>query len=302
MVKTKIKNMAKKGINHPILSEIYKIGMVVLGGLLVAFGLEAFLIPHGFLDGGVTGVSIILSNLSGLPMGLFLAMLNLPFILLAWWKIGRRSAVRTSIGIATLSLSTIAMHHMDSLTDEFFVALLLGGSLLGLGVGLALRQGGALDGTEALASIISNKSPLAVDQIILLVNVAIFTVAGFVVGIESALASAVLFFFAVSPMIKRVVDGNSEVKTTRVITDNPEMIAEEIQKIINRRITSDKRFVFDKDKGFDKEVYELIFTVVRLEESEVTDVIIKNDPNAVVIFSEVSSLRGGIYENMKSEH
>ena len=205
MLKTKIKNMAKNGINHPILSEIYKIGMVVLGGLLVAFGLEAFLIPHGFLDGGVTGVSIILSNLSGLPMGLFLAILNLPFILLAWWKIGRRSAVRTSIGIATLSLSTIAMHHMDSLTDEFFVALLLGGSLLGLGVGLALRQGGALDGTEALASIISNKSPLAVDQIILLVNVAIFTVAGFVVGIESALASAVLFFFAVSPMIKRVV-------------------------------------------------------------------------------------------------
>ena len=87
-----------------------------------------------------------------------------------------------------------------------------------------------------------------------------------------------------------------------MITDNPEMIAEEIQKIINRRITSDKRFVFDKDKGFDKEVYELIFTVARLEESEVTDVIVKNDPNAVVIFSEVSSLRGGIYENMKSEH
>lgn len=271
----------------------------MLGGIIVAFGLEAFLIPNGFLDGGVTGVSIILAKFIDIPIGVFLGVLNLPFIVLAWWKIGRRSAVRTAIGIATLSISTIFMHHMEALTHEFFIALLLGGSLLGFGVGLALRQGGALDGTEALASIISNKSPFAVNQLILFINIAIFTGAAFVVGIESALASAVLFFFAVSPMIKRVVDGNSEMKSARIITSKPKEVAEQIEKLIHRRITADKRYIFTEHKDFDEEVYEVTFTIPRLEESEITDRIIDTDPLAIVMFSDISSLRGGIYEDNK---
>ena len=301
-MKTRTVNFAKKTKKHPVMLETYKIASVMIGGLLVAFGLEAFLIPNGFLDGGVTGISIILAKFIDIPMGVFLGLLNIPFVILAWWKIGRKSAIRTAIGIATLSFGTIFMHHMEPLTTEFFIALLLGGSLLGFGIGIALRQGGALDGTEALASIISNKSPFAVNQLILFMNVGIFTGAAFVVGIESALASAVLFFFAVSPMIKRVVDGNSEIKSVRVITNNPQEVAESIEKVVKRRISVDKRFLFDKDKGFDEETHELTFVIARLEESEVTDKIIDIDPEAVVMFSEISSLRGGIYEESVSAH
>lgn len=301
-MKTRTVNFAKKTKKHPVMLETYKIASVMIGGLLVAFGLEAFLIPNGFLDGGVTGISIILAKFIDIPMGVFLGLLNIPFVILAWWKIGRKSAIRTAIGIATLSFGTIFMHHMEPLTTEFFIALLLGGSLLGFGIGIALRQGGALDGTEALASIISNKSPFAVNQLILFMNVGIFTGAAFVVGIESALASAVLFFFAVSPMIKRVVDGNSEIKSVRVITNNPQEVAESIEKVVKRRISVDKRFLFDKDKGFDEETHELTFVIARLEESEVTDRIIDIDPEAVVMFSEISSLRGGIYEESVSAH
>lgn len=301
-MKEKAKKIVHKGKEHPIISEAYKISMVIIGGLLVAFGLEAFLIPHEFLDGGITGISIILSKISGVPMGVFLAVLNLPFVILAWWKIGRRSAVRTAIGIATLSVATILLHHMHSLTDEFFIALLLGGSLLGLGIGIALRQGGALDGTEALASIISNKSPFAVNQLILFINIGVFTVAAFVVGIESALASAVLFFFAVSPMIERVVDGNSEMKSVRIITSQPIEVAEQISKIVSRRISVDKRFIYEEGKGFDSEVHELTLNISRLEESELTDNVLQADPDAIVMFNEISSLHGGIYENKKNSH
>lgn len=188
---------------------------------------------------------------------------------------------------------------MNSLTDEFFIALLLGGSLLGLGIGLALRQGGALDGTEALASIISNKSSFAVDQLILFINIGVFTVAAFIVGIESALASAVLFFFAVSLMIKRVVDGNSEMKSVRIITQKPLEVAETISHVLHRRVSADKRFIYDKDKGFDEEIHELTLNIARLEESELTDRVIAVDSDAIVVFNEVSSLRGGIYEKSK---
>lgn len=301
-MKSKVKQIGKKAQGHPILSEFFKIISVIIGGLLVAFGLEAFLIPNEFLDGGVTGVSIILSKIFEIPMGFFLAVLNLPFVLLAWWKIGRKSAVRTSIGIATLSISTIFMHHMEPLTDEFFIALLLGGSLLGLGIGIALRQGGALDGTEALASIISNKSPFAVNQLILFINIGVFTASAFVVGLESALASAVLFFFAVSPMIERVVDGNAEMKSVRIITSQPIEVAEQISKIVSRRISADKRFIYEEGKGFDSEVHELTLNISRLEESELTDNVLQADPDAIVMFNEISSLHGGIYENKKNSH
>lgn len=296
MRKTATRFTAAKN-KHPVLAEAFHLLGVIVGGVLVGFGLEAFLIPNDFLDGGITGIAIILSHFVDLPMGVFLAVLNLPFVLLVWWKVGHRSAIRTAVGIATLATVTIVLHHMDPLTENFLLALFFGGALLGLGIGIALRQGGALDGTEALASIVSNRSAFSVDQIILGINVIIFTVAAFVISPESAMASAALFFLAVSPMIKRVVDGNSEMKAARVITAHPEPVAAAISSRISRRISADRRYVYEEGRGFEEEVTELFFTVARLEESEVTELVLDADPDAVVIFNEVSSLRGGVYED-----
>lgn len=215
---------------HPFFAEGFRIANVVVGGLLVAFGLEAFLIPNGFLDGGVTGIAIILGSFVDLPIGVFIGVLNLPFVLLVWWKVGHRSAIRTAIGIATLS------------------------------------------------------------------------VAAFVIGAESAMASAALFFLAVSPMIKRVVDGNAEMKTARVMTNLPLEVASAIAPTIKRRISADKRTVFTEGEGFSNEMTELWFTVARLEEAEVTELVLKTDPDATVIFNDVTSLHGGIYEDRASAH
>lgn len=237
-----------------------------------------------------------------LPIGVFIGVLNLPFVLLVWWKVGYRSAIHTAIGIATLSVATILLHHMAPLTENFLLALFFGGALLGVGIGIALRNGGALDGTEALASLVSNRSAFSVDQIILGINVVIFTVAAFVIGAESAMASAALFFLAVSPMIKRVVDGNAEMKTARVMTNRPLEVANAIAPTIKRRISADKRYVFTEGEGFTNEMTELWFTVVRLEEAEVTELVLKTDPDASVIFNDVSSLHGGIYEEQQASH
>lgn len=303
-----VSKVIKRAKSHPYLSEIYKIFCVIVAGVLVAFGLEAFLIPNGFLDGGITGISIILSSVFSssfnlnIPVGVFLAVLNLPFVILAWLKIGRRSALRTAIGIATLSISTILLHHIDTLTDNFVLALFFGGSLLGFGVGLALRQGGALDGTETLASIVSDKSKFGVNDLILGINVLIFGVAMFVVGFETAAASAALFFIVVSPMIKKVVDGDAGMRSARVITRYPAEVSKVIEEKLNKRkILCDKRRLFDGQDSFEEEIFELYFNLARLEESEVTDLVLETDPDANVIFTEISAIRGGIYENF-SKH
>lgn len=297
MGEKKIMQVVKKTNKHPILQESYKIFSIIVGGVVTGIGLEAFLIPNGFLDGGITGVSIILSNFIKLPMGLFLGILNIPFIVIPYFMVGKRSAVRTAIGVITLSLSTIIMHHMNPWTDNFVLALGYGGLLLGLGVGVALRQGGALDGTEALASIISNKSPYSVDQIILCVNIVIFGTAAFVLDVQSAMASALLYYVVVSPIIKKVVDGNSEIKMAKVMTTNPKLIADHISQLTKRRISTINRSVYDsKSKEFVNDISELTFTVSRLEESTITDKILEKDPQAIILFNELSSLRGGIYE------
>lgn len=298
-MKTKAVKIIKKGRKHPIVEEFMRFFFIVLGAVLVGFGLEAFLIPNGFLDGGITGISIILSNFISVPVGFILAVLNIPFLILTWVKVGHLAAIRTAVGISALAITTIILHHMEPWTNEFVLALAYGGALLGLGVGLALRQGGALDGTEALASIWSGKSRFSVDQLILGINIFIFIGAAFVVGTREALASAALFYLAVAPIISKVVDGGSTLRRARVITNNPEEVAAAVRKVVTGRIVQEGSRVYD-GSGFSELTGDISFNLPRLQEAVVLDVIIDADSEAVVTFMDISSLRGGIYE--KSNH
>lgn len=283
---------------HPVLIECYKLGSIVVGGLLVAFGLEGFLIPNGFLDGGVVGVAIIASTVVDLPMGVFLAVLNLPFIVLAWRKIGRRSAVRTALGIGTLVVATLVLHHMDPVTDNFTLALGYGGLLLGLGVGLALRQGGALDGTEALASILSVRSRYSVDQLILAMNIVIFAVAAFVLTPEAAMASALLFYVVVAPIIGKVVDGNRGVRKARVTTRRTDEVAGLVSQRIQRPVSISTQRRFHHELGMGEEVSVIEFALSRIEEATITEDILQIDEDATVVFSEISTLHGTMYDDL----
>lgn len=299
-MKTTFKKMQQTRKKHPLLNEIYHTSLVIIGGILVALGLEAFLIPGGFLDGGITGISIILAKFINIPMGVFLAILNFPFIILAWRKLGRKSAIRTTIGVATLAVTTIFLHHMEPWTENYVLALFYGGTLVGFGIGIALRNGGALDGTETLATIISNKSPYSVDQLILAINIIIFTVAGFIMGWEAAMSSALLFYIVVSTIIDKIVNGSQDMKTATIITENPEKIAELVSNLTHRNITKSEHKGYKSGEGFTKNITHLRVAVTRLEEAELTEHVIESDPEAIILFNDISSLRGGAYENQNS--
>jgi len=288
--------------SHPLINEVYHLIFVVAGGVLAALGLEAFLIPHGFLDGGLTGISIILSKFINIPVGVFIAALNLPFIALTWWKLGRRSAFRTTVGVATLAVFAVLLHHMDPWTDNYVLALFYGGALLGFGVGIALRNGGALDGTEALATMISNKSRYSVDQLILGINVVVFVVAGFVMDWQSAMSSALLFYIVVSTLIDKIVNGTHDFKNAVISTVHPDEVAAAALAVTKRHVLVDRKKIWHHDDREDDCVYQLRLVITRLEASELSEKVIEVDKDAVIVFNEISSLRGGVYEDLNSSH
>lgn len=289
----------KKTNSHPVLNELFKTGAVVFGALLVAVGLEMFLVPNGFLDGGVVGISIILSNYIALPLGVFIGILNLPFLFIAYRHSGWRTAVRTALGIGTLSAGTIILHHFhaEPLTNEFTLALGYGGLLLGVGVGLALRYGGALDGTEILAVSLSNKINLGIDQIILIINFFIFVVAAFVFTPERAMASFLLFYIVVTPIIKKVMEGEDGTKTVQILSTKHSEITDAIHERLNKKVV-----LLDahKDDLLPGHELKILFTfVARIEESALAETVEAIDPDAIIVFSDVANIRGGMFNKNK---
>ena len=291
--------ISTKAKSHPVLDEVFKTTAVILGALLVAVGLELFLVPNGFLDGGVVGISIILTKYIALPLGAFIGILNLPFLFIAYRHSGWRTAIRTAIGIATLSAGTILLHeiHAEPLTTEFTLALGYGGLLLGVGVGLALRYGGALDGTEILAVSLSNRMNLGIDQIILVINFFIFVVAAVVFTPERAMASFLLFYIVVTPIIKKVMEGGDETKAVQIFSTKHAEITDAIHQKLNKKVV-----LIDAHKDDllpDHNLKILMTFVPRVEESAIVETVEEIDPDAIIVFSDVASIRGGMFSKNK---
>lgn len=292
MLHTKARTHIKEKREHPVTDELCRILMVVVGALLVAVALEQFLVPNGFLDGGVVGISIIISSFfPSIPMGVFLAVFNIPFLVFAWFGGGRRATIRTAIGIAVLSVSTVILHHVHPVTDEFTIALLGGGALLGVGVGLALRAGGALDGTEMLASILSKRGTLRVEQIILAINFTVFLIAAPILGVENALASGILFYVVVAPIINKVHEGGHEKKSVRIISRKHVEIAAKIHAELNLRMVF---LSAESDEGVSLKIIET--TIPRVEETDLAALVRAIDPLATVKVSDTAILVGGTDE------
>ena len=163
--------------------------MIAIGAILMAVGLELFLVPNQILDGGVVGVSIIISHLTGVRLGVFIFILNIPFFFLGYKQIGKTFALSTLFGITILSLCTSYLHHIDAFTKDLLLSTVFGGIVLGVGVGLVIRHGGSLDGSEILAILFNKALPFSVGEIIMIINLVIFSVAGFVFTWEQAMYS-----------------------------------------------------------------------------------------------------------------
>jgi hypothetical protein len=175
---------------------LFRSFFVTIGALFVSLALEIFLVPNKIIDGGIVGVSIMMSFLTGIKLELFLLILNLPFLYLGYKQIGKNFVVTTLFGISMLSVGTLILYNVPVPTDNPLLASLFGGIFLGIGVGMVIRHGGSLDGTEILGILINKRTPFSVGTIVMFLNVFIFSTAGFVFGWDKALYSLFAYYIA----------------------------------------------------------------------------------------------------------
>lgn len=267
----------------------FQIIMNIIGGMIAAYGLESVLIPNSVSDGGITGISIVVSQLTGVPLGVFLGILNLPFVYLGYKQIGKSFAILSVTGIASLSVGTVIMHHVPTIIDgDTLLVTVVGGIILGLGMGLSLRNGGALDGIDMLAVLLSRKLPFGTSDLILFLNVFVFIVVSTVFGLQGAVLSAIAYFIA-SKVIHIVEEGLSGAKTFKIITSVPDVMVETVRDRLGRSATLNQI-----QGAYSKECYyEITCVINRLEERKMKEIINQVDPEAFVVVYEVSEVKGG---------
>jgi len=273
---------------------------MTLGIFSAAFGLEGFLIPNAFIDGGATGIALLAVNLTGLPLALLLVVVNAPFMVVAYRTIGREFALKTMAAIAGLALVTATVHFPDVTHDKLLVAV-FGGFFLGAGIGLAVRGGSVIDGTEVLALALSRKLGTTIGDIIMMINVIIFGVAAWLLGVETALY-AMVTYLAASRTVDFVIEGIEEYTGLTIISPHHEELRHMIGTVMGRGLTvyTGRRGFGKNGQSFDTEIIYCVIT--RLELSKILTEIEKVDPNAFVVMSPVKDTRGGMIKKRPLQH
>ena len=266
--------------------------LISLGIFAAGFGLESFLLPNSFIDGGVTGISLLVAEITGVPLYLLILLLNIPFIILGFGTIGRQFAFKTSLAISGLALVVATMHFPEVTHDKLLVSV-FGGFFLGAGIGLSVRGGGVLDGTDILAIFISRKIRSTIGDTIMLINIAIFSSAAYFLSVETALYS-LLTYLAATKTLDFVVEGIEEYLGVTIISAHSEEIRIMLTDNLRRGVT-----VYKGQRGFGKSGYtkdvDIIYSVItRLEISKLQTEVEKIDPNAFVVMSSVKDTKGGM--------
>ncbi len=287
----KAKNQRKKKIS--IRRFFIEIILIMLGVLSAGFGLRGFLLPNNFIDGGAVGISLLISALTHVSLPLLLIIVNTPFIVLGYKLIGKLFAVKTAFAIAALAIVVAVIHYPQITQDKLLIAI-FGGFFLGLGIGLAVRGGGVIDGTEVLAISLTKRLGLTVGDIILVVNIIIFSVAAYVLSIETALYS-ILTYLSASKTVDFVIEGIEEYTGVTIISIKAEDIRKMIIEVMGRGVTT-----FKGERGYGKRGHtvgetKIIYTVItRLEVSKLNVEIEKIDPHAFVVMSSIKDTKGGM--------
>lgn len=269
---------------------------IVLGAFLVALGLELFLVPNAIIDGGIIGLSIIFSYISGFQLAIFIFVFNLPFMLIGYKQIGKTFALNTLISVSLLALFSLMVHGVAPLTKEPMLASIFGGIILGIGVGTIIRNGGALDGTEIIAIIIAKKTGFSVGEVVMFFNIFILGSAGFVFEWDSAMYSLITFFIAFKT-IDTVIEGIDESKSVTIISNNSEEISAAIIARLGRGVTH----LYGKG-GYTGEDKELLYCIVtRLEVAKLKSIVHEHDPDAFIAIEHVADVMGGRF-NKRAIH
>lgn len=280
--------MAKK---NRTVQELKRYVMLFIGSIITAVGLEIFLVPNNIIDGGIVGISIMASYLTGMPLSLFLVVLNIPFIYLGYKQIGKTFALSTLFSIASLSYWTHVFHPIPGVTNDLFLAAVFGGIIVGLGVGMIIRFGGSLDGTEIVAIIFDRWTSFSVGEIVMFLNLFILSSAGLVFTLDKAMYSLVAYFI-IFKVMDIVIEGLDESKAAMIVSDKPDEIADALLARLGRGVT-----ILHGEGGYTKERKNVLYAVItRLEMAKLKSIVDEIDENAFLTINDVHEVMGGKFK------
>jgi len=280
-------------VQRTVRDYIRSVAFVFVGILTAGFGLKGFLMPNHFIDGGVTGISLLVNNKTNFPLAVLIILFNLPFILLGWHQIGKGFSIKSVVAISLLALA-VAFIPYPSVTNDRLLVAVFGGFFLGAGIGFTIRGGAVIDGTEILAIFMSRKQSLSVGDFILVFNILIFFAAAYLLSVEIAMY-AMLTYLSASKTVDFILEGVEEFTGVTIISPHSEEIADFIKQQMGRGLT-----IYSGKRGFGKRgdnltSTDILFTVVtRLEISRLTNAIEKIDPNAFIVMQSIRDTRGGM--------
>lgn len=286
--KKKKPEMRIKTKKEIIIDYLKKIIFWLLGAFIVAVALEMFLLPNKIIDGGVIGISMMVSYVTEWNLGLLIFCINIPFILIALRSLGKKFIVNTFIATALLSCATNIAIKLQPATNDLLLATVFGGILLGLGVGLILRNTASLDGTEMLSIVLSKRLKIvSVGELLMGMNLFIYTAAGFLLGWDRAMYS-ILTYFVASKVIDTVLEGLDKAKSVRIVSEFWEEIGDSIMKELNTSVT------YIKSKGgYSKQEKILTFCVVnKFDIPKLKEVVHDVDPRAFIVTEDVHEVEG----------
>lgn len=274
--------------------------ITLIGVTIAGVALKLFLVPNQFFDGGITGISLLVHEVYGFNLGLVILVLNLPLIIISYFSVGKRFAYRTLLSVILLGICLLLIPDKPLTYDKLLISI-FGGAFLGIGIGLIMRTGAALDGIEVLAVYTLKKTSFTISEIILGINIIIFTVAGFKFGIETALYS-ILTYFTATRCIDYVVEGLQAYTGVTIVSGKSEAIKYQLVNKLGRGIT-----VYKGERGFLPGKFEvstecdIIFTVItRLELRKLKNLVYDVDPKAFVFASTIKEASGGIIKRRHS--
>lgn len=281
-------------------SQVKDAALIIAGIFSAAFGFKGFLLTNHFIDGGATGISLLISALTKVPLYILLPLVNIPFILLALRVVNRTFAIKTALAVCGLAL-VVATVEFPNITNDNLLVALFGGFFLGAGIGLAVRGGAVIDGTEVLAIYLSRKLGTTLGDIIILINICIFSTAAYFLSIEIAMYSLITYL-AASKTLDFIVEGLEEYIGVTIISSHNEEIRQMLINSIGRGFT-----VYNGKRGFGKtgesRDVDIIYTVVtRLELNKLKTEIEKIDPHSFVVMSSVRDTKGGMIKKRPLKH
>ncbi len=282
-----------KSIEVSISHSVREVFFILIGVVSAGFGLKGFLLPNSFIDGGAMGISLLISEVTGYSLSILIVLINLPFIVLGYSNIGKQFALKSIIAIIALALTVHFIPYPLITSDKLLIAV-FGGFFLGGGIGMAIRGGAVIDGTEVLAIYLSKKSGLTIGDIILIFNIIIFSFGAYILSIEVALY-AMLTYMAAAKTIDFIIEGVEEYTGISIISTKSEKIRLMITEDLGRGVT-----VYVGKGGFGKQEedltnFDIIYTIVtRLEIARIKTEIEKIDEDAFIIMNSIKDTKGGM--------